>query len=434
MDASRSLLLAARRFAPSSTINLLAFACAALLCACQDEAQKLVDQEPVVEEAQAREGSKELDALRALGYSGASADSYADEELGVGEFSEDDVAPGYNLHSNTQDCSAVLTNLRGEVIKRWQRKDHTTWSNVQLLPNGDLLAIGWEDEGVTMEGIDEDRYLMRLAWDNSEVWRVRMNAHHDLEVTPEGQLAVLGFKNSTGTSLTRPGVILREDTIHLLDLETGEEQGVRSFVDVLSTGSAPFEVGRVQPQEIDGVRFVDLYHLNSVEFTRDHGTGSTHPLHQAGNVLVSSRHQNTLFLFHWESGELLWTWGRQKLKGPHDASVLENGNLLVFDNGLGRGWSRVIELDPRTGEVLWTYKGTPRKEFYTASRGSSQRLPNGNTLIAESDRGRAFEVDKNGTRVWSWINPDLSDEGNSLTMFHFKRLPVPYVLRILESR
>ena len=33
------------------------------------------------------------------------------------------------------------------------------------------------------------------------------------------------------------------------------------------------------------------------------------------------------------------------------------------------------------------------------------RLPNGNTLITESDGGRLFEVTKPGKIVWNYINP-----------------------------
>lgn len=379
-------------------------------------------------------GTPDIDALRALGYAGASEEEYAAEDLGVGLYVEGKVAPGYNLYSNSRQCTAVLMDNRGRVLNSWDRKGDTSWSNVQLLPGGDLLAIGWDDEAPDLEAIDEDRYLIRLDWKGEEVWRVRMNAHHDLEVTPQGQLAVLGFQTIPGDSFAGPGVLLRDDTVHLLNLETGEELEKRSLARVLESNPLAYEVGAVRPQSVAGVNFVDLFHLNSVEFTRDRELESRHPLYESGNVLVCSRHQNSVFLFRWETSELLWTWGREKLMGPHDATVLENGNVLVFDNGLGRGWSRVIELDPLTGEIQQTFKAKPRKQFYTASRGSSQRLPNGNTLVAESDRGRAFELDAKGQRVWSWVNPSVNKKGNAQTIFHFKRLPLEFVERILEAQ
>ena len=36
-----------------------------------------------------------------------------------------------------------------------------------------------------------------------------------------------------------------------------------------------------------------------------------------------------------------------------------------------------------------------------------QRLPNGNTLITESDRGYVFEVTPEQETVWRFANPDI---------------------------
>jgi len=89
----------------------------------------------------------------------------------------------------------------------------------------------------------------------------------------------------------------------------------------------------------------------------------------------------------------------------HQPTLLENGNMLVFDN-LGPGnFSAVLEFDPIRRETLWEYVGGRDGDFYSEGCGSCQRLPNGNTLITESDRGRAFEVTPDKTIVWEYVNP-----------------------------
>jgi hypothetical protein len=108
---------------------------------------------------------------------------------------------------------------------------------------------------------------------------------------------------------------------------------------------------------------------------------------------------------------VVWSWGRGQISGPHDAQVLENGHILLFDNGLSRGWSRAIEIDPLTGQIVWEYHGRPPESFFTVGRGSAQRLPNGNTLLAESDRGRALETTAGGQIVWEFICPYRSNQG-----------------------
>jgi hypothetical protein len=92
--------------------------------------------------------------------------------------------------------------------------------------------------------------------------------------------------------------------------------------------------------------------------------------------------------------------------------VLDDGHILVFDNGLARGWSRVLEMDPLSGEIVWKCEGNLSSRFLTEGRGSSQRLPNGNTLIANSNWGDAFAGTQEGEEVWHFWNPWLDDEGH----------------------
>ena len=49
-----------------------------------------------------------------------------------------------------------------------------------------------------------------------------------------------------------------------------------------------------------------------------------------------------------------------------------------------------MEFNPATNEIVWSYDGSDDKNFYSKLRSAQQRLPNGNTLITESDRGRLF--------------------------------------------
>ena len=46
--------------------------------------------------------------------------------------------------------------------------------------------------------------------------------------------------------------------------------------------------------------------------------------------------------------------------------------------------------------------------------GTTKRLPNGNTLITESNNGRAFEVTPAGEIVWEFFNPYRTGENNEL--------------------
>ena len=98
--------------------------------------------------------------------------------------------------------------------------------------------------------------------------------------------------------------------------------------------------------------------------------------------------------------------------------------MLVFDNQGRETRSSVVELEPLSGEIVWRYPGGKEGEFYSATCGTSARLPNGNTLVTESDNGRAFEVTPAGETVWEFYNPARAGENNDLvaTLFEMARV------------
>ena len=111
-------------------------------------------------------------------------------------------------------------------------------------------------------------------------------------------------------------------------------------------------------------------------------------------------------------------------KFQHDPVILENGNILIFDNLGNFGSSRVLEVNPMTQEVVWKYGDTPAEEFVTVTCGGNQRLPNGNTLITESENGRAFEVTPAGRIVWEYRNPHRAGKNGELVATLFKVLRI----------
>ena len=105
------------------------------------------------------------------------------------------------------------------------------------------------------------------------------------------------------------------------------------------------------------------------------------------------------------------------INGPfirqHDPDLLPNGNIILFDNWGANdpevGATRIIELNPRTQEIVWGYAGAPEAPLYSRIRGSQQVLPNGNVLITEATSGRVVEVTRDKTIVWQYVNKIVSE-------------------------
>ena len=104
------------------------------------------------------------------------------------------------------------------------------------------------------------------------------------------------------------------------------------------------------------------------------------------NIVVSFRDISTVVMINRQTGVIYWKLGAPPLAGQHAPYILPNGHLLLFDNGPHRldqslPFSRVLEIDPATKEIVWKYQDTPVYNFFSPRISNAQRLPNGNTLI-----------------------------------------------------
>ena len=199
-------------------------------------------------------------------------------------------------------------------------------------------------------------------------------------------------------------------------------------------------------------------HTNSVAYLGenpwyDNGDERFNP----NNIIISCRHANFIAIISKETGKIVWKIGPYyslkteegrkigQIIGQHDVHMIPKGlpgegDILVFDNGGFAGYgifgmpdqfrfySRVIEFNPVTLDVVWEYShkgGTKfypsgeRHKFYSSFWSGAQRLPNGNTLIVEGKSNRVFEVNKNKEIVWDFV----SDRG----IYRATRVPPEWV-------
>jgi outer membrane protein assembly factor BamB len=131
-------------------------------------------------------------------------------------------------------------------------------------------------------------------------------------------------------------------------------------------------------------------------------------------VMVSFRSISTVGIIDKKSGDFVWKLSHDVLAQQHDPSMLPNGNILIFDNGLfrkkaSRTYSRVIEVNPNTNEIVWEYRELPFYNFYSPHISGARRLHNGNTLITEGAFGRMFQVTSECEVVWEYINPYFTE-------------------------
>jgi outer membrane protein assembly factor BamB len=176
----------------------------------------------------------------------------------------------------------------------------------------------------------------------------------------------------------------------------------------------------------------DLFHTNTVEIVE-----KDTKIADKGNILICLRNLDLIAIVDPLEERVVWSWGQGLLDRPHQPTILENGNILIFDNGMGRDHSRVIEYDPDQGKIVWEYLADPPEDFHSRTRGANQRLPNGNTLITESSKGRVFEVTGDGEIVWEFFNPHFGKRKKEVrrkTIYRMVRLEPASIEGLNHSR
>jgi hypothetical protein len=238
--------------------------------------------------------------------------------------------------------------------------------------------------------------LIELDWDGNVVWEYRNSMlHHDFERLPGGNHLVITWRTlpSGITDRIRGGIPSDEDPADML----GDViQEVTPAGDVVSEWRSwehlRFEEDQLCP--LDGRR--EWTHLNSICVT------------PSGDWLASFRLTDTIGLIDPATGDFKWKWGPGTLSHQHHATWLDNGHVLVFDNGAhrrrGPNFSQVLEVDPASDEVVWTYRAPVLLSFYSFMVSGAERLPNGNTFITEGASGHLFEVTPEGETVWEYVS------------------------------
>jgi Arylsulfotransferase (ASST) len=250
--------------------------------------------------------------------------------------------------------------------------------------------------------------LFRVDWNSNVVWESSgLRLHHDFAIDGDGNINVLAQKFQDIQHRGKPlpisdhGIVtLSPDGVLLRTLWMSEI--LQPYVPVAMLDSAAEYLAGTGNMKAGWNNPTDLFHLNTITFL-DRDRGNT----RAGNVLLCSRHLDSLFAIDLKTNRVTWRYGAGILEGPHHPTQVGD-HLLLLDNGIFRGHSRILEIEPEgdnDAEIHWQYEQRP--DFFTASRGSVQRLRNGNHFIAQADSGRLFEIAPDNTIVWEYWNPNI---------------------------
>ncbi|HEX9640955.1 MAG TPA: arylsulfotransferase family protein [Candidatus Krumholzibacteria bacterium] len=360
-----------------------------------------------------------IDALESVGYVSGSREA-ATERI-ITRHRRDAVAPGLNFFTSGNGPYAYLMAMDGSLLHRWEApvgvvfpelelpEDNANqhfWRRAYLYPNGDALGIF---EGIGIFKVDR---VSKLLWSRAN------NAHHDMDVLPDGKIAVLTRKAHV-VARVHPTEPVLEDFVSVLDPDGVLLEEV-SILECFE--NSPYQIRSLHEGELEG----DIFHTNGLQVLRPENHYSV-PWMRSGLLLVSIRTISAIAVVDFSAKTVVKAFKGDFLL-QHDPRALSNGNILLFDNHGRPGASRVLELEPQELTVVWEYAGSADMPFFSDTCGTAARLANGNTLVTESDNGRAFEVDGEGEIAWEFYNPFRGGERGEFiaTLFELRRLPDGY--------
>lgn len=394
---------------------------------------------------------------------GSSAFAYeaATGPTGILTYDKNKTYEGYTLFSPMIGSKTTyLMDMEGQIVHTWET-DYRPGLYAELLPNGNLLRAGRPDQKKLMEeksgkkikkgelkkfiGIGgASGIIQEIDWDGNVVWEYKMAEagkeiqHHTFKRMPNGNTLILGWEFMSNEDAIKAGRDPKKVPSKPRMLDGASHDGfwndfVREVtpkgktvwewhvVDHLGTGPNKLDFNYTLPEPVGPVySSYDWSHFNSVDYIPETDT-----------IVLNSRNLSEFYFIDHKTGKIEYRWGNptaydpkakkpswydngdQELWGQHSVSPLENGNILIFDNGSEAPevrHSRAVEMDPKTDKVVWEFYTNHSSSFNSHRQGGVQRLPNGNTLICSTHGGHVMEVTPKKEIVWEFINPFVFGE------------------------
>jgi hypothetical protein len=339
---------------------------------------------------------------------------------------------------NDQNFIPILINEDGNLLHKWDVRFSHIWPDPEYLdvppandwtthihgallyPNGDVV---FNYEGFGLARVDRCAHV---------VWTFDYKSHHFVFQDEDGNLWVPGQKHVSTTDRPWPNIDLPliEDFILKIspDGKLLKEISVLGVIFRSKYEGVIFPNGDANPRITIVANETDPTHLNDIEILPAR-FAKNFELFQPGDILVSLRNLDLLMVIAPRTETVRWAQTGPYLR-QHDPDFMPNGHISVFDNRLDNangtvfGGSRIQEVDPVSGRAAALYEGGPGNPFFTDIRGKQQPLANGNLLVTEANKGRAFEVTPEGETVWSYV--DRVDEDEVALLTATTRYPTSY--------
>ena len=353
-------------------------------------------------------------------------------KVGTTIYNKEKAFSGYNIYTSHLDPSVFvnLVDMDGTLVHRWAGNPPyilSKWYDVTPFPDGSLFLTS-KQTPIDWQRVDAASHTFMFYDMPGQM------AHHASYCLKEG-----GFLSLVENKISLPfqGLTLKvrdNSLVHMsaegralktipLSKLFADDQGYQKKLEEACAYQKDV-LTKPSPDKTKKPLF-DFFHANNIENLEQDIPG----IAKKGDWLVTVRNLDRIIIVDPNTEKIIWQWGENIISKPHHATFLERDRILLLDNGVQKESSRAIVIEIPSGKILWQYGQKSGQEFFTAQRGSAQRLANGNTLIAESDKGRVFEVTESGEIVWEWYADFYTQglhKGKRRVVYRMARIPYDF--------
>jgi hypothetical protein len=258
-------------------------------------------------------------------------------------------------------------------------------------------------DGSIVFGFDHGKSLRRFDVCGRELWSRIGGYHHAVTYDADTDSIWVLRAGAAG----KPGAPVDEtfqEWILQLAAEDGRELRAFHLNGIMAANPDLDILGIRQVDDPEGTKpkwAHDPFHMNDVD-PLPAALVDRFPGFEAEDVLLSLRSLNLVFAVDPDTLDVRWYrvgTGRRQ----HDPDWLPDGRLMVFDNNMNRGPSRILAVDPATYDVEVVVDGAVH-DFYSSIRGKHQRLADGTVVITSAMQGRVLEVAPDGSVAFELVN------------------------------
>ncbi|NVO19912.1 MAG: aryl-sulfate sulfotransferase [Bacteroidetes bacterium] len=359
---------------------------------------------------------------------------------------------GYTLYFPQGGTKAYLTDVSGANYHTWTFNSNASTTYATYLLAGGVLLRTVNHQGNYFTGGPISGEVQKVDWSGNVLWDFVYSTqdyctHHDIQGMPDGNVLLISYERKTAAQVVQAGCtqsleMWPDKIVEIQPVGTNggnvvwEWHAWDHLVQDHDPSKDNYGVVADHPEllNINYHTAKDWIHMNGIDYNAelDQIVFSSHAL----NELYVIDHSTTIaeaashsggnsgkggdFLYRWGNPAAYQAQGTADFNVVHDAHWISADDpahpneLCGYNNKGGAGNKTCVDIfnppyngynylytpgsayAPSTYDWRYTYSGNQQQD-----NGSSQQLPNGNTLVCIGMNGLILELNPSQAQVWS---------------------------------